>query len=184
MLICGIDEAGRGPVAGPLVVAGCILHKELDSLTDSKKLTPKKRELLFPQIKQNSHYEIVITTNEEIDAIGLSCAIAKSLQQIMAILQADKYIFDGNSRFGVAGLETMVKGDLKEKNISAASILAKVTRDTIMNDEAPNYPHYDFQSHKGYITKKHIEEIQKYGYSDFHRKSVKIKSLQKSLFDV
>jgi ribonuclease HII len=184
VLICGIDEAGRGPVAGPLVVAGCILHRDVENLTDSKKLSPTKRELLFEQITQNAAYEIVITSNVQIDTKGLSRAIADSLRQIKTALKADRYIFDGNSTFGVSAIETMIKGDLKEKNISAASILAKVTRDRMMQQEAKNYPEYDFKSHKGYITKKHIQEIQKHGYSDFHRKSVQIKALQKTLFDV
>lgn len=184
MLICGIDEAGRGPVAGPLVVAGAVLHHDIKDLTDSKKLTPKKRSQLFEAIKKSATYKIVITSNKEIDAIGLSKAIANSLLQIKKSIDAQSYIFDGNSCFGVEGIQTMVKGDLKEKNISAASILAKVTRDNIMDQNAKNYPNYSFKSHKGYITKTHIQEIQEHGYSDFHRQSVKIKALQKTLFDL
>ncbi len=182
-MICGIDEAGRGPVAGPLVVAGAILHTPVEGLTDSKKLTPKKREQLFDTIIDNCDYEIVTTHNDTIDAIGLSKAIVSSLCQIMEKLDAKRYIFDGNSSFGVCGLETMIKGDLKEQNISAASVLAKVTRDRYMESIAKRYPQYDFKGHKGYITKKHIAEIEAHGYSDVHRKSVVIKSLrQKSLF--
>jgi len=183
MLVCGIDEAGRGPVAGPLVVAGCILHKNIDGVVDSKKLTPKKREALFEQIVKNSTYTIITTHNDMIDLVGLSQAIADSLRKIKNQIEANQYIFDGKSSFGIEGIQTMIKGDMHEQNIAAASILAKVTRDRFMLKIASNYPQYSFKSHKGYITKTHIEEIKKYGYSDIHRKSVKIKSLQQSLFD-
>lgn len=159
------------------------MHKDIPALTDSKKLTAKKRDLLYDLIVQNATYEIITVSHEQIDRVGLSKAIATSLGQIQKKITAHRYIFDGNSSFGVKDIETMVKGDLHEKNISAASILAKVTRDRWMDAVAPQYPNYSFRSHKGYITQKHIQEIRKYGYSDIHRKSVQIKALQKSLFD-
>jgi len=183
MKICGIDEAGRGPIAGPLVMAGVILRKNIEGLNDSKKLTEKKREILFDEIIKNSEYKIVEIDNKTIDEKGLSFAIKYCLNEIINFLNADKYIFDGNSKFGVDILETMIKGDSKVAEISAASILAKVTRDRFMKSIANEYPNYSFAKHKGYITKQHIEEIKEFGYSDIHRKSYKLKALnQRSLF--
>jgi len=183
MGICGIDEAGRGPIAGPLVMAGVVLNEKIDGLRDSKKLTEKKREALFEEIIQKSDYKIVEVSNKIIDEKGLSFAINFCLNEIVKSLKAKRYIFDGNSKFGVEILETLIKGDDKVAEISAASILAKVTRDRFMKSIAKNYPNYSFAKHKGYITKQHIEEIKKYGYSDIHRKSYKLKALrQESLF--
>jgi len=183
MVICGIDEAGRGPIAGPLVMAGVILKENINGLRDSKKLTEKKRELLFDEIKQKSLFKIVEVDNKTIDEKGLSWSINYCLNEIVNSLKADKYIFDGNSKFGVEVLETMVKGDDKVTEISAASILAKVTRDRFMKSIASKYPNYSFAKHKGYITKQHISEIIEFGYSDIHRKSYKLKALnQKTLF--
>ena len=179
MVICGIDEAGRGPIAGPLVLAGVILKDDIKGLKDSKKLTPKKREKLFDEIIQKSEYKIVEVSNKIIDEKGLSFAINFALNEIVNTLKADRYIFDGNSKFGVEILETLIKGDDKLAEISAASILAKVTRDRFMIEIDKNYPNYNFAKHKGYITKEHIEEIKKYGYSDIHRKSYKLKALNK-----
>ena len=182
-MICGIDEAGRGPIAGPLVMAGVILKGEIKGLNDSKKLSEKKREILFEEIIQKSEYKIVEVDNHTIDEKGLSWSINFCLNQIVNSLKSDKYIFDGNSKFGVDILETMIKGDSKVAEISAASILAKVTRDRFMVKIADKYPNYSFKKHKGYITKQHIEEIKKFGYSNIHRTSYKIKSLQqRSLF--
>ena len=181
MGICGIDEAGRGPMAGPLVMAGVVLKENIEGLNDSKKLTPKKREALFDEIIDKSIYKIVEVDNKTIDEKGLSFAIKFCLNEIISSLPAERYIFDGNSKFGF-DIETMIKGDSKVAEISAASILAKVTRDRYMIDISKNYPEYGFEKHKGYITKAHIEAVKKYGYSDIHRKSYKIKSLQKSLF--
>ena len=181
MEICGIDEAGRGPIAGPLVVVGCILKKDIKGLNDSKQLTPKKRELLFEEIKKNAIYHIVWKWPKEIDKKGLSVVIQESLIEIKEKLKAKEYIFDGNSSFGVSGIKTLVKGDLLIKEISAASILAKVSRDRYMIEIDKKYP-YNFKKHKGYITKEHIEEIREFGYSDIHRKSYKLKALEKTLF--
>jgi len=189
MEICGIDEAGRGPIAGPLVMAGCILsekckvknEKWFEVLTDSKKLSAKKREELFEIIKENSIYHIVFKSNKEIDEKGLSKCIQESLIEIKENLKANRYIFDGNSKFGVE-LETLIKGDSKIKEISAASILAKVSRDRYMIKIADRYPEYNFKKHKGYITKEHIEKIKTYGFCEIHRKSYRLKSLEPTLF--
>ena len=193
MEICGIDEAGRGPIAGPLVVAGCIFKMKnekwkmkneewYNNLTDSKKLSEKKREKLFEIIKKHSFYHIVFIDNKTIDKKGLSFAIQFALKEIKKYLKAKKYLFDGNSNFGVKGIEPIVKGDIKIKEISAASILAKVSRDKYMIKISEIYPKYNFKKHKGYITKEHIEEIKKYGFSDIHRKSYKLKALEPTLF--
>jgi len=183
MGICGIDEAGRGPIAGPLVMAGVVLKEKIEGLRDSKKLTEKKREVLFDEIIQKSDYKIVEVSNVIIDEKGLSFSINYCLKTILDSLKAERYIFDGNSKFGINILETMIKGDDKVSQISAASILAKVTRDRFMKSIAEIYPSYSFAKHKGYITKQHIEEIKQHGYSDIHRKSYKVKSLkQEDLF--
>ncbi len=176
--ICGIDEAGRGALAGPLAVAGVVLLKEIDGLDDSKKLSPKKREELFEKIIKNARYEIVFTDNETIDRIGLSKAIKISILKIKEVLKADVYVMDGKTSFGVDGVEAIVKADSLVKEVSAASILAKVSRDRIMKELDDKYPQYLFKEHKGYGTKKHRELIEKYGMSEIHRKSFKIKSLR------
>jgi len=185
MEICGIDEAGRGPIAGPLVVAGCKFIKEiknLEEIDDSKKLSEKKREELFEIIKQNSVYHIVFVDNNTIDEKGLSFAINFALNEIKTKIKAKKYLFDGNSSFGVKGIETIIKGDSKIKQIAAASILAKVSRDRFMKEISKKYPEYNFEKHKGYITKEHIELIKKHGFCEIHRKSYKLKALQPTLF--
>lgn len=182
-IICGIDEAGRGPLAGPLVVVGVIFEKNIDGLDDSKKLTQKRRKELFEKIKNSSKYKIVIINNCEIDKRGLSFCIKKALEEIISSLKADRYIFDGNSKFGVEKIEPIIKADTKIKEVMAASILAKVTRDNIMCQLSKEYPLYNFCKHKGYGTKEHIEAIKKYGFCKVHRKSFKPKSLQPTLFN-
>ncbi len=181
--ICGIDEAGRGCLAGPLVVAGVVLTKRIDGLNDSKKLTEKKREDLFEVIIKNSIYKIVWNDNETIDKIGLSKAIKNSLQSITSFFKEYHVIFDGNTNFGVRGITTLIKADSLIAEVSAASILAKVSRDRYMKEISKEFPLYNFQKHKGYGTKEHIELIKRYGYSKLHRKSFKLKNLsQPSLF--
>ncbi|MCW8838358.1 MAG: ribonuclease HII [Thiovulaceae bacterium] len=182
-MLCGIDEAGRGPCAGDLVMAGCILTSDVNGLNDSKKLSEKKREALFEEIVKNSVYHIVKFSPKEIDHIGISKCLASGLKEILNTLDADEYLFDGNSTFGVDGLSTMIKADGKIAEVSAASILAKVTHDRDILELAKKYPEWEFESHKGYGTKKHIELIKKYGYSPIHRMSYKIKELREpSLF--
>ena len=190
MAICGIDEAGRGPIAGPMVFAGVIFKNDgieneewFEILTDSKKLTAQKREELFEIIKENSFYHIVFKSNGEIDEKGLSKCIKESLIEIKNTLKAKKYLFDGNSSFGVEGIETIIKGDEKIKEISAASILAKVSRDRFMIEISKKYPEYKFEKHKGYITQEHKKLIEKYGFCEIHRKSYKLKPSTPSLFE-
>jgi len=175
--LCGIDEAGRGPLAGPLVVAGGVLKAPVEGLNDSKKLTPKKREELFPIIQENSLYHIVFTDNKTIDEIGLSQVLCNSIKEIKNHFKDCKILMDGNTNFGVDGVEWMVKADAKIAEVSAASILAKVSRDRYMIEISKKFPKYGFEKHKGYGTKEHIEMIKRYGYTDIHRKSFKIKGL-------
>ena len=181
--LCGIDEAGRGPLAGDLVIAGVILTSDLEGLNDSKKLSEKKRESLYELIIQNAHYHIVSFSPAQIDSFGISKCLSQGLQEIMQTLQAKRYLFDGNSTFGVQNLETMVQADGKVSEVSAASILAKVTHDRAIYEQAKKFPHYGFEKHKGYGTKQHIEMIKKYGYCELHRRTYKIKELREpSLF--
>lgn len=180
--LCGIDEAGRGPIAGDLVIAGCILIGHVDGLGDSKKISEKKRELLYEVITQNSIYHIVKFCAKEIDEKGISFCLKEGLKEILRTIPCKNYLFDGNSTFGVKGLQTMIKADTKIPEVSAASILAKVTHDRNIKEDAKKYPLYEFEKHKGYGTSRHVELIKKYGYCDIHRKSYKLKALEKTLF--
>ena len=189
--LCGIDEAGRGPLAGPLVVAGVILEKEILGLNDSKVLSEKKREKLFDEIKEKSKYHIVFKSAKEIDDFGISFCLKSSILEIMEKLQefSDNFLMDGNTNFGIENLQKEIKADAKYKEVSAASILAKVSRDRFMDEISPLYANYNFQKHKGYGTKAHIEAIRKFGRSDIHRFSFRLKTLgetesllQKTLF--
>jgi len=176
-MLCGIDEAGRGCLAGPLVVAGVILHEPVEGLNDSKKLTEKRREKLFEEIVTKSAYKIVFTDNKTIDDIGLSKAIAKSIEKIIQTLNPQMTIMDGNTNFGILGVQAVIKADSKVPEVSAASILAKVSRDRYMVEMDSQYPQYGFKGHKGYGTKSHIEAIREYGRSDLHRFSFHVRGL-------
>ncbi len=176
--LCGIDEAGRGPFAGPLVVAGVILKINIDGLNDSKKLTHNKREKLFDIIKNNSFNHIVFTSSQKIDELGLSLCLKNSILEIMENLDTDNFLMDGNTTFGIENIDFLIKADETIKEVSAASILAKVSRDRYMIDIASSYPQYSFEKHKGYGTKAHVDAIIKYGYCDIHRRSFKIKRLE------
>ncbi len=186
MSLCGIDEAGRGPIAGPMCVAGVLFKSKVEGLNDSKKLTEKKREALFDVIKQNAYYHIVFTDAKTIDEKGLSACIKNSIKEIMENIDAKNYLMDGNTAFGISNLNFKIKADATVEEVSAASILAKVSRDRLMCEIAPKYPQYNFEKHKGYGTKAHVEAIKEHGYCDIHRRSFKLKALeelnQKSLF--
>jgi ribonuclease HII len=182
-MLCGIDEAGRGCIAGPLVVAGVVLEEDIDGLADSKILSEKRREELFEIIKNKSRYKIVFCDNDMIDEKGLSYCLRYAIKEIKEHFKNSDILMDGNSSFGVDGVDTMVKADAKVPEVSAASILAKVSRDRYMYSINSKFPNYSFLKHKGYGTALHVEEIKKYGYSKIHRKSFKIKSLREpSLF--
>jgi len=173
--LCGIDEAGRGPLAGDLVLAGVILLNEVEGLMDSKVLSEKKREALYPQIIENSLYHLVSFSPQQIDEQGLSKCLAQGLEEIMKNLEAQTYLFDGNQTFGVLGVNTMIKADGKIPEVSAASILAKVTHDRAIIKASKRYPLYGFEKNKGYGTKAHRAAIKEHGYTPIHRRSFKIK---------
>lgn len=184
MKICGIDEAGRGPLAGPLCVAGCILNDKIGGLKDSKKLSEKKREILYEKIIQNSVYKIVEFSAAQIDELGLSKCLNIALCELVKFFEPYncEIIFDGNSKFGASGFSTLIKADDKIIEVSAASILAKVTRDRKMREIDAKFPEYNFAKNKGYGTAEHIEVIAKYGLCEAHRKSFHLKPKQKTLF--
>ena len=176
-VICGVDEAGRGPLAGPVCAAAVILPKglEIPGLTDSKKLTDKKRRELFPIIKEQAiAYGIGLASHEEIDEINILQATYLAMERALAQLSVkpDIAMIDGNRAkdFGLP-VRTVVKGDSLSMNIAAASILAKVTRDDLMLEMAEKYPEYGFEVHKGYGTKAHYEALRAYGASDIHRRT-------------
>ena len=175
--LCGIDEAGRGSLAGSLVLAGLVLTGKVEGLMDSKKLTEKKREMLYPLVLANSKYHIVSFSAKEVDALGISECLHRGLLRIQKHLANVDYLFDGNCTFGVDHITTMVKADDKIAEVSAASILAKVTRDREIIALAKIYPEYGFEKHKGYGTKAHMEALAKYGRCDIHRKTFRVKCL-------
>lgn len=175
--LCGIDEAGRGPLAGSLVMAGVVLNNPVEGLMDSKKLTEKKREALYPLVLENSEYHIVSFSAQDVDEMGISKCLHMGLQSIQKHLPDADYLFDGNSTFGVDNIRTMVKADDKIREVSAASILAKVTRDREMIEMAKRFPLYGFEKHKGYGTKAHLEALVKYDRCEVHRKTFRVKGL-------
>jgi len=175
--LCGIDEAGRGPIAGSLVIAGVVLTHDVDGLMDSKKLTERQREELYPQIISNSKHHIVSYSASMVDELGISACISSGLREIQSTLDGYSYLFDGNSTFGVDGIETMIKADTKIAEVSAASILAKVTHDREMIELSSQYPEYGFEQHKGYGTKAHIEALRLYGRCEVHRYTFRVRSL-------
>lgn len=174
-MICGIDEAGRGPLAGPVCAAAVILppHLEIPGLDDSKKLSDKRRRELMPVIKEQAvAYGIGFATHEEIDRINILQATFLAMERALAQLdgKADFALIDGNREkdFGLP-VKTVVKGDSLSANIAAASILAKVTRDDLMEEMAGEYPQYAFEVHKGYGTKAHYAALTEHGPSPIHR---------------
>lgn len=175
-VICGIDEAGRGPLAGPVHAAAVILPigLEIDGLNDSKKLSEKKREQLFDIICEKAiDYSIGVATEKEIDEINILNATFLAMYRAVEGLKTrpDYALIDGNQypRIPFVTEETVVKGDAKSMSIAAASILAKVSRDRFMLEKTKEYPQYEFEKHKGYGTKLHYEKILEYGPSPIHR---------------
>ena len=175
--ICGVDEAGRGPLAGPVVAAACILPPDcvIDGLDDSKKLSEAKREKIFDQICADAvSYCVASASSEEIDRLTILNATMLAMARAISGLPipADFAIVDGNCvrNFPIPAM-TIVKGDAKSPSIAAASILAKVTRDRYCLEMDVQYPEYNFKKHKGYPTKEHRALLQKYGPCPLHRKS-------------
>ena len=177
-VICGIDEAGRGPLAGPVCAAAVILpmDTEIEGLNDSKKLTAKKREALYDIITEKAvAYGIAFASEKEIDEINILQATFLAMKRAAEQLQVrpDLVLVDGNQEPDLNGLpvETIVKGDSLSANIAAASILAKVTRDRFMIEQDKIYPEYGFALHKGYGTKAHYAALTEHGPCPIHRQT-------------
>jgi ribonuclease HII len=188
--LCGVDEAGRGPIAGPVVAAAVIFDDDvyIDGVFDSKQVTKKRREELFDEIVHTARcWGIGIVDNEEIDAMNILNATKQAMS--MAISRLNEVpgvvIADGNFySSGVAGVsvKNVIKADEKSFSAAAASIIAKVTRDRMMCEYEKEYPNFSFSHHKGYGTVQHIDEIIEFGYTGIHRKSFKLKAVQGVLF--
>lgn len=176
-VICGVDEAGRGPLAGPVYAAAVILPSDcvIEGLNDSKKLTEKKREALFDEIKEKAlAYGIASADEKEIDEINILNATFLAMKRAIDSLSVkpDLALIDGNQKPHTDIEEvTVIKGDAKSMSIAAASVLAKVSRDRFMLEMAEKYPQYEFARHKGYGTKLHYEKIAQYGVCDIHRRT-------------
>ena len=177
-VVCGIDEAGRGPLAGPVHAAAVILPLglEIEGLNDSKKLSEKKREQLFDIICEKAiDYSIGVATEKEIDEINILNATFLAMHRAVEGLKIkpDYALIDGNQypKIPFVMEETVVKGDAKSMSIAAASILAKVSRDRFMLEKTKEFPQYQFEKHKGYGTKLHYEMLAEYGPSPIHRMS-------------
>lgn len=176
-IICGVDEAGRGPLAGPVYAAAVVLEKgqTIEGVNDSKKLSEKKRELLFDKIiNECKDYSIGTASEKEIDELNILQATFLAMKRAVdgLSIKPDCALVDGNQIPNLdCDVTTVVKGDAKSESIAAASILAKVSRDRYMLEMAEKYPQYGFEKHKGYGTKLHYEMIEKYGICDIHRKS-------------
>lgn len=183
--VCGVDEAGRGPLAGPVYAAAVILPRAhvVEGVDDSKKLSEKKREALFDKIIDECVcYSIGTASEQEIDEINILNATFLAMRRAVAGLtvRPDCALIDGNRAPHLDIAErTIVKGDAKSASIAAASILAKVSRDRYMLKMAEKYPQYQFEKHKGYGTKLHYEMLQEYGVSPIHRKTFLKKILEK-----
>ena len=175
--VCGIDEAGRGPLAGPVCAAAVILPLglEIEGLNDSKKLSEKKREALYDIITEKAvAYSIALVDEKTIDEINILQATFKAMRNAVESLSVkpDIALIDGNQKPGLSiEQRTIVKGDAKSMSVAAASILAKVTRDRLMIKLDEEYPEYQFAKHKGYGTKLHYECLEKYGVSPVHRRT-------------
>lgn len=176
-IICGVDEAGRGPLAGPVYASAVVLKKGqvIEGANDSKKLSEKKREMLFDKIIEEAvDYSIAFATPQEIDEINILQATFLAMKRAVDGLKIkpDYAMIDGNKKPNLdIDMETIVKGDARSISIACASILAKVSRDRYMLEMAEKYPQYQFEKHKGYGTKLHYEMLDEFGPCEIHRQS-------------
>lgn len=185
--IAGVDEAGRGPLAGPIVSAAVVLYSEVQGIDDSKKLTERKREELFDILMSEKHdIGISVISNKVIDEVGIQLANIRAMTEAVSCLKnkPDLLLIDG---YDIKGFPCtawkIIKGDQRSASIGAASIIAKVTRDRIMKEFDKEYPEYGFAKHKGYGTKEHLLAIEKFGPSPIHRLSFKpLNQMTGSLF--
>jgi len=176
LIVAGVDEVGRGCLAGPVTVAAVILSNPIAGLMDSKKLSSNKRDLLSHEIKGNSIFSIASVTNEEIDTINIHQATLLAMQKAIMTLpiKPDLVYVDGQFIPEVEiNCEAVIKGDQLIAEISAASIIAKVERDAYMTNLDKQFPEYGFAQHKGYGTKQHLLALRNFGYTKFHRLSFK-----------
>ena len=184
-IVCGVDEAGRGPLAGPVYAAAVVLKKgqTIEGVNDSKKLSEKKREELFDKIvSECSAFSVGTASEREIDEINILQATFLAMKRAVdgLSIKPDIALVDGNQiPPRDCAVKTVIKGDAKSESIAAASIIAKVSRDRYMKEMAAKYPEYQFEKHKGYGTKLHYEMIEKYGICEIHRKSFLKKVLGK-----
>ncbi|WP_425362562.1 ribonuclease HII [Candidatus Tisiphia endosymbiont of Hybos culiciformis] len=181
-LVAGVDEAGRGPLVGPVVAASVIIDqtKIINGIKDSKKLTREKRNLLYEQITQNYIWSVGIVYHDEIDIINILEATKKACTISVANLSVkpDTVLIDGNMKFDDSRFISIVNGDNLSISIGAASIIAKVTRDRLLLEYAKEFPEYMWHKNFGYGTKEHLNAIHFHGLSPYHRKSFKVKSFQ------
>lgn len=172
--VMGIDEAGRGPLCGPLVVACCVLpiNYKNDEINDSKQLSEKKRSELFKVIIKDAHFfSFKIVSPKEIDELNIYAATKKAMDELSLSSKLHSVTLTDAMPLGRYDVIDMVKGDAKSISIAAASILAKVVRDHIMNAYAIQYPQYEYDKHKGYCTKRHLELMDEYGLNNLYRMS-------------
>lgn len=184
-LVLGLDEAGRGPLAGPVVASGVVIStpdEVVSEVRDSKKMTEKQRVKAYGEIKQKSlSYGIGIVGAKDIDTLGIQEAVLKAMMTVVEVVERklnqkiDFIIADGINILPIKNykMQKIQKGDLYHYSIAAGSVLAKVTRDRIMREYHEKYPEYGFDTHVGYGTKKHMEALRKYGPTDIHRRSFK-----------
>jgi len=175
--VAGVDEAGRGPIAGPLVVAGVVLPDSFDTygLNDSKKLTPEQRDRLYDQLVSTARYEIVVVSVEDVDRLNILKATLTAMSTVIRQLTPDavRAVVDGNQSpiDPPVPCEVIVKGDSCRAEIAAASIIAKVTRDRLMRAAHAEYPKYGFDEHFGYYCPEHISALREFGPCPLHRRS-------------
>ena len=181
--VLGLDEAGRGPLAGPVVAGGVVITKDskiIPTVRDSKKMTEKQRNEAFEKIKESVvAYGVGIVGPAEIDKIGIQEAVLRAMETVLEVVEAklservDYIIADGSNILGIPRykMDKIKQGDMYHYSISAGSVLAKVTRDRIMREYHKKYPEYGFDTHVGYGTKKHMEAIKRFGITEIHRKS-------------
>ncbi len=187
-LLCGVDEAGRGPIAGPVVAAAVIFSDDvyIEGVYDSKKVTHKRREELYDEItSQALCWGVGIIDNRQIDELNILNATKEAMNLAISRLKEvpGVIIADGNFYFNpIAEVRNVIKADEKSFSVAAASIIAKVTRDRIMCEYENRFPNYSFSHHKGYGTQSHIEEIIEFGYTEIHRRTFKLKAVQGELF--
>jgi ribonuclease HII len=167
IIVCGLDECGRGPLAGPIVAAGVIFTRPIKNLKDSKKLSPQKRQYLYGQILKHAVVEIEIISVRQINSRGIGWANKEVFKRLIKKLQADKYIVDGNLKIKKA--TSLIKADDKIPEVMAASIIAKVTRDQLMKQLHDEHPHYGWSSNMGYGTRQHVKALHEYGPCSHHR---------------